>query len=78
MPTKRQKDDFCRLYPCLGPVMACVKDAKSPFPRMMAYMCVWAGTQPAHAVSHPGQLKNLSLRNLFIVTTHNDLTIQAM
>ena len=50
MPTRIVKDDFCRLQPCLGPVMACVKDAKSPFPPILAYMCARAG-----AVFHPGQ-----------------------
>ena len=51
--------------------MAHVKEAKSPFLPIMAYMCAWAGgTQPVFAL---GISKNRSFRIFFsdIVTTHN-------
>ena len=50
-----------------------MKEAKSPFPPIMAYMCAWAGTRPAHAIFRPGQHKIQTFQNIFldIVTTHN-------
>ena len=39
----------------------------------------WAGTQPAYAVLHPGQLKNRSFRNILLLYhEHLKMTIQGM
>ena len=59
------KGYFLQPQPSLGPVKGHVKDAKSLLPPIMADMCAWAGTHPAHAVFRPRQLKNRSFRNLF-------------
>ena len=69
MPTRKQKDVVCS-----RPVMAHVKDAKSPFPPTMAYMCAWAGTQPTYAVFTLCS-SNIEVSETYffdMVTTHND------
>jgi len=58
------------LQPCLGPVGAHVKDAKSPF-LLMADMCGWAYTQPADAVSR-SKVEVSEPYFLDIITTHNE------
>ena len=60
-----------RIGPCLVPLKARVKDAKSLFPPIMAYICAW---QPAYVVSALGSSKIGVCEIYFfdILTTHND------